>query len=131
MKSREQTIADMTDTKHQIGDWVQTIYYNGVKFVAKVASQDKVLEGGREYPTVVESWDKWVPEEGQYCWFYFDNEKKPYLSKFKCMSGEDYIAYDRNSKWTGMGSVSTNVYKRCEPFIGTLPSGLENNYDCK
>ena len=130
MKSREQTIADMIDTKHQIGDWVQIIYSNGIKFVAKVISPDKVLEGGKEYQTTVESWDEWNPEEGEWCWVYNVTRETPYLRKVIRVEANYKNRFD-DYKFTkavivSRGDTSEEVgYRFCEPFLGELPSTIE------
>ena len=121
------------EPKFKVGDWV----VNRINEIGQILQEDYKGKGlykisnthalKCEVGTSAKDLTIWVPKSGEWCWFYFDSENKPYLSKFKCMRGEDYIAYDKNSRWSsGMRSVNTNVYKRCEPFFGTLPTELRN-----
>lgn len=55
----------------------------------------------------------WRPAEGEWCWFINNPHQLPRLGKFICMNDEFFESSDGYA------------FRRCEPFIGKLPTGCE------
>ena len=60
----------------------------------------------------------WEPQFNEWCWFYNKTSKTPKLAQFKCYDSSYKVLYcTAKDKW----------YKRCEPFIGELPTNLKGD----
>ena len=105
----------------KVGDWVSTAKY-GIGIIEHIADtnspyQVKHFPGRDVYEA--EELTPWRPKEGEWCWFWVSSMKYPDLRRFKqyymLLSQEpDYMAED-----------SKYLYTRCEPYIGTLPTKLQ------
>ena len=109
--------------KLKAGDWVTVIGPTGL-FVEQISN---INVGYKSKAT------KWIPEIGTYQWFAKDNRSEPILAKLAGITYTNdshtdiswYITDKYQDQWTGMGTVTTNMFKYCEPFIGELPSNLK------
>lgn len=101
----------------KIGDWVEVRYATGTRIVAIISSEKTVQENGigKHYETDINTWNKWQPEVGEWCWFKTCNcgfELGQYVTTLS--SGQ--YRYKLNST----NSLFNCSY--CEPFIGELPN---------
>lgn len=105
--------------KFQVGDWVRYIARDGVGASQPLGrvreiDEDRIIASniGYKYPT--KYFIAWEPEMGDYCWFSDKLKDKPIIGVFNGMGSH------------GRYSSGTWTYRRCEPFIGTLPTNLKD-----
>jgi len=93
----------------KVGDWVRE--YDKYSDNVNVVQIDEHLlfdiENGRVYDT----YELWEPQKGEWCWFWDNTTKIPYLNQFMKMDRGLYQPKD-----------SVMGFQYCEPFIGNLPS---------
>lgn len=122
--------------KFNVDEWIETIKEEE-KIIGKVYADNYILIDGIGTPIEVdfEEYKKWIPEEDQYHWFFSKDDDEPVFGKLK------YIMYKNSDKkeitgyhcsmsreqWCGMGTITSNVYESCAPFIGVLPNKLFKN----
>lgn len=125
--------------KFKVGDWV-TINsgspHQFKRFTKDLPEWNKSLEyeniemlcGARFH---IPNFDRsivelWQPKEGEWCWFAFDIDDRPFLSQFSHITKNEQIGNKLIS--IGYHDIVGNLPKTiCEPFIGELPSFLKDN----
>ena len=60
------------------------------------------------------------PKENEWCWFY--NESHPVLARLLRIENDEFIAIESDM-------IGNRYYKYCEPFIGKLPSFMNDIKD--
>lgn len=65
-------------------------------------------------------YDKWVPRNGELCWFYSDHTTIPFLSRFYKMEGKQYYSLASRD--------DEELWEFCEPFVHTVPDKFTHLY---
>ena len=99
----------------KVGDFI-TVTGTGVS-TEQVVEIDGDTIHVRNYGTChVNQATPWQPKKGDWCWFWDENFKTPLLFQFKGLSLSSYYKYN---------AINGLDYMYCEPFIGTLPTKLQ------
>lgn len=96
-------------TQFKVGDWVRD-NQDGEIFRHK--------KDCRVRKEVIDKyWEPWQPKAGEWCWFWDDGEH-PQIDTFwwrkdnsKGLNPKQFVGY-----------ITYKAYEHCEPFIGALPS---------
>jgi len=68
---------------------------------------------------------KWIPKEGEWCWFYKKNSKNPVFAKFVRLLDSNIGNFEANGYTPNGTDCEDNLeygyFYTCEPFIGELP----------
>ena len=118
----------ITESKFKVGDWV--VYTGGGYCDGEILQITKIDEKGfctfGSYNKLYHfnKLRRWKPKPDEWCWVFDDKSQIPVLRKFLCTNDKE------NSILTCMHIVeepnrSTLHYKYIEPFIGALPSTIE------
>lgn len=101
------------EPKFKIGDWVrdgEDIY----QFIEPSSIYS--------YELSLQRCELWKPKPGEWCWFYQSKREIPTLGTLKYFSDKDgFCAYS-----TPKASMSVKYFKHCEPFLGQLPTNLQD-----
>lgn len=108
--------------KFKVGDWVTTVSGSSFQLLKQNPHAPNNFCVDLEAPSCsyysidVTTIDckPWKPAEGEWCWFY-GACKKPSFGQFIRRKG------DRHYLYSTVDSIEYNA-RRCEPFIGNLPS---------
>lgn len=90
-------------TKFKVGDWVRD---KSSKFVIR-AYHDMIYD----------NFEQWQPKKGEWCWFWKQGFI-PWIGRFKGMLGDEFSSYYEENV--------INYSTQCEPFIGELPTWIDN-----
>ena len=103
------------EPKFKIGDWVRDLRDNSVFQINSVNFNLNLSITNGVYI-------HWQPKPGEWCWFYQNKREIPTLGNLKHFSDKDsFCAYS-----TPKASMSVKYFKHCEPFIGQLPTSLQD-----
>ena len=114
------------EPKFKVGDWVvnKTSKQRIIKKVTSVYS-DTVTVGDSTVGInvmLIKDCELWQPKPGEWCWFYQNKREIPTLGNLKYFSDKDsFCAYS-----TPKASMSVKYFKHCEPFLGQLPTNLQD-----
>ena len=122
------TIQQTTQSKFKVGDWV--VYTGGGYCDGELLQITKIDEKGfctfGSYNKLYHfnKLRRWKPKPDEWCWVFDDKSQIPVLRKFVCIN---------NNVTSTPASYSYKVeyesdivsYKYIEPFIGALPSTIE------
>ena len=117
-----------TKNKFKIGDWV--VYPVGIRGSEEILQITNIDEKGfcsfRDCSKMyqIDKLSLWKPKPGEWCWVFDDKSQIPVLRKFVCTHDKEnsilfrfYIVEEHDR---------TNLhYRYIEPFIGALPSTIE------
>ena len=123
-----EALATTTQSKFKVGDWV--IYTGGGYCDGEILQITKIDEKGfctfGSYNKLYHfnKLRRWKPKPDEWCWVFDDKSQIPVLRKFVCIN---------NNVTSTPASYSYKVeyesdivsYKYIEPFIGALPSTIE------
>jgi hypothetical protein len=106
------TKGDKMDFK--VGDWVRWSGF-GLEECFQVHAIDEdsqVLQNSDGLVYHVTQCEPWKPKEGEYCWFWNDNQLlnngSPHFGQY------------------GVLSYTEEFYEHCEPFVGNMPTFAKN-----
>ena len=103
------------EPKFKIGDWVRDLRDNRVFQINSVNFNLNLSITNGVYI-------HWQPKPGEWCWFYQSKREIPTLGNLKYFSDKDsFCAYS-----TPKASMSVKYFKHCEPFLGQLPTNLQD-----
>ena len=109
------------EPKFKVGDWV--CFNNKVMKVTDGTSPIGLIalnNDGNAYMS--KDLSLWQPKPGEWCWFYQSKREIPILGNLKYFSDKDgFCAYS-----TPKASISVKYFKHCEPFLGQLPTNLQD-----
>jgi hypothetical protein len=108
-----------------VGDWVTSISWadqepqkiTKIELATSPDEEDFVFFGDN-YCTELKYVEKWIPKEGEWCWFKNENDEIYSLAKFE--AGDIYDS-DSVIKSTQLGIHGNSYWDICRPFIGELP----------
>ena len=123
-----EALATTTQSKFKVGDWV--VYTGGGYCDGEILQITKIDEKGfctfGSYNKLYHfnKLRRWKPKPDEWCWVFDDKTQIPYLRKFVCIN---------NNVTRTPASYSYKVeyesdivsYNYIEPFIGALPSTIE------
>ncbi len=102
------------ESKFKIGDWVRDLRDNSVFQINSVNFNLNLSTKNTVYV-------HWQPKPGEWCWFYQNKREIPTLGNLKHFSDKDsFCAYS-----TPKASMSVKYFKHCEPFLGQLPTNIQ------
>lgn len=112
--------------KFKAGDWVRDTRSGMKRPVVQLQPNCIALTDPEEHG---KHYIKWIPEIGTYQWFAKDDKSEPIFAKLVGITYTNdshtdiswYITDRYQDQWAGMGTVATNMFKYCTPFIGELP----------
>lgn len=96
------------------GDWV--IHNGKHKVITKMI--DGLIDSLDYNTTIIWKNDQlelWIPEPGEWCWFWDEHYTTAILAKFENISNGLFVEHHGN------------IFEYCEPFIGELPSNLKDS----
>ena len=103
------------EPKFKIGDWVRDLRDNRVFQINSVNFNLNLSITNGVYI-------HWQPKPGEWCWFYQSKREIPTLGNLKYFSDKgSFCAYS-----TPKASMSVKYFKYCEPFLGQLPTNLQD-----
>ena len=103
------------EPKFKVGDWVRDLRDNSVFQINSVNFNLNLSITNGVYI-------HWQPKPGEWCWFYQSKREIPTLGNLKHFSDKDsFCAYS-----TPKASMSVKYFKHCEPFLGQLPTNLQD-----
>ena len=103
------------EPKFKIGDWVRDLRDNRVFQINSVNFNLNLSITNGVYI-------HWQPKPGEWCWFYQSKREIPTLGNLKHFSDKDsFCAYS-----TPKASMSVKYFKYYEPFLGQLPTNLQD-----
>jgi hypothetical protein len=123
----------------KINSFAQAVYFSNnqrTRYVFKISSIGEEYDYKTSKPYIVlydGEWDHyndepvyydlkdcepWVPEKGEFCWFWDNDKNISHPRKFDKMDETNPKLYQPEESVMG--------FKFCEPFFGTLPSPLDN-----
>lgn len=107
------------ESKFKVGDFVRYIY----------ALEINNINGNRYYFTNSEmsclehELELWTPVKGEWCWF-FNDDRIPTISQF--VEVDDNITRKYFAVYPNRPKALGSWYKKCEPFLNSLPSHLKD-----
>jgi hypothetical protein len=109
------------------GDWVVYEIQDDPLGTVKTIKEEGFIEiniGKNTLSVPSEYLKLWKPKEGEWCWFWgnYDNNRTLAQLKNKTVGNFYHTIEDDRCKKDRM---LDNYYDYCEPFIGTLPTGLK------
>ena len=116
------------EPKFKVGDWV--VYTGGGYCDGEILQITKIDEKGfctfGSYNKLYHfnKLRRWKPKPDEWCWVFDDKTQIPYLRKFVCINNN----VTRNpASYSYKVEYESNIvsYKYIEPFIGALPSTIE------
>ena len=129
------TTQQPTQSKFKVGDWV--VYTGGGYCDGEILQITKINEKGfctfGSYNKLYHfnKLRKWKPQPNEWCWVYNVTREVPYLRKVVRLEA-NYKNRFNDYKFTkavivSRGDTSGEVgYRFCEPFLGELPSIINN-----
>ena len=98
------------EPQFKVGDWVRDSRDNNLKQVINPNS-----------PAALSDYIKWKPQPGEWCWFYDNNHSlgiktNTVIAKFSHMYQNMYVSSHL---------IDSGYFYNCEPFIGELPTHLQ------
>jgi hypothetical protein len=115
------------EPKFKVGDWVQHIelsstYGSHILKIEEIDERNKSLgfvsligQGKTLHSNLAKLWK---PEPDDYCWFWDLSKQTPILGQ--------YAEFENRIARKACEYLELKTYSYCEPFIGTLPSNLQN-----
>lgn len=117
----------------KVGDWVK---YGAYIFKFRPWIKEDVEYAGHQYndgdEIKSEYYTLWVPEPGEWCWFYDKETDVPTFAKLvsidKLFEREVTYLVDTPSCISKLsyGYSKTMSFRHCESFIGNLPSNVKD-----
>jgi len=100
----------MQDNTFKVGDWVRRDGY--MVNIGRVVSITPTGDLWTDiYLFNLEECVLWVPQSGEWCWFWNEGDKIPVFAQLVEIKNGKYYC---NSQWW-------SSHKYCKPFIGALP----------
>ena len=104
------------EPKFKVGDWVRSEEYGVIQLTPKNVDRynkytDTHIKGSGVYAEL------WQPKKGDWCWFWDEILKNPMLLQFERFCSTGFYKYETNNKLN---------YQYCEPFLGQLPTNLQD-----
>lgn len=98
-----------------VGDWVVRTCNNQVdkQGLPRKVLVDSGFLTNKLVQATLDTYQLWIPQPGEWCWFFGGAMKVPDLRKF--------IAYSCRDTYFVEGAGETEYFSHCEPFIGNLP----------
>ena len=122
------TIQQTTQSKFKVGDWV--VYTGGGYCDGELLQITKIDEKGfctfGSYNKLYHfnKLRRWKPKPDEWCWVFDDKSQIPVLRKFVCINNNVTSTHASYSYKVEYESDIVS-YKYIEPFIGALPSTIE------
>ena len=120
------TTQQTTQSKFKVGDWV--VYTGGGYCDGEILQITKIDEKGfctfGKYNKLYHfnKLRRWRPKPNEWCWVFNDKAHIPVLRKFVSVNNIEAYPYKVESEHSNSTVIS---YKYIEPFIGSLPSTIE------
>ena len=111
------------------GDWVRDTRAGMKRPIVQLQPNCIALTNYEKYG---KHFIKWIPEPGVWCWFYDNETDVPTLAKLISINKlfdrkETYMVATPSCVSESSYNYSrTMTFKHCEPFIGELPSNIED-----
>ena len=122
------TTQQTTQSKFKVGDWV--VYTGGGYCDGEILQITKIDEKGfctfGSYNKLYHfnKLRRWKPKQDEWCWVFDDKTQIPYLRKFVCINNN---VTNTPASYSYKVEYESDIvsYKYIEPFIGVLPSAIE------
>ena len=120
------------EPKFKVGDWVRvktgTFEYDGTarisKGVKQLSKSDMWLFSENHYKCNPDNYiEHWQPKKGEWCWFSIKN-RIPTIGQFLSIETDGNRKYSATFPNTPHPFIT--YYDYCEPFLGQLPSNLQD-----
>lgn len=120
------------EPKFKIGDWIRFTKTNKISKISRIVSDTELFTEiswdnlksschiASSNINTIKDIEHWQPKENDWCIFYNENAESFRVAKFKCIG----FGKGKEGKYKDMQG---NYFKYCEPFLGTLPTFLQNN----
>ena len=122
------TTQQTTQSKFKVGDWV--VYTGGGYCDGEILQITKIDEKGfctfGSYNKLYHfnKLRRWKPKPDEWCWVFDDKSQIPVLRKFVCINNN---VTSTTASYSYKVEYESDIvsYKYIEPFIGALPSTIE------
>ena len=127
------TTQQTIQSKFKVGDWVENITCTSPRIIKQVVNapegHDTVTVGNVDVGInvlLITDIKLWKPKPDEWCWVYDDKTQIPYLRKFVCINN---IVTSTPASYSYKVEYESDIvsYKYIEPFIGVLPSAIEQH----
>lgn len=114
------------EPKFRVGDWLVEIHSGDFAKVLNVYKKDirvHLIKSNSIITTESTDFTHWQPKKGEWCWWFSTKNRIPTIGQFLSIETDSNRKYAATFPNTPHPFIS--YYDYCEPFLGQLPTNLQ------